>query len=379
MAHAAKKVSSGTDESVDVAQARLVRRGPGRSPRLSLRTLREAAGKTQAQVSRASGLAQPEISKLEAASSLDDRMVATVRRYLAALGDELELVSVSGHGHRIGIASPHPTEGVSASPPESGLSFALVELWSRMHEFGAQSGRERWHEAARLLEAVHGALQGTGTHAVSRELSKPKIGRLRADLETAMATGDVAKADTLLADITKLSHFGGRDPVAVLIGQAADKLNENLTGKVRRSIPRLGERGPIFDQLRDHLVGLIKRGKTEDTPVLDRAGKTVGIRSTADAKRERNYTEYELAFLLLMDAKSVDPGGSVLPMKDASDVCARQLEPVIRRILEEHPKGDAQDKAERILVECARALGVKNPARLADAARKREERRADRG
>src|ERR1035438_4270441 len=96
-------------------------------------------------------------------------MVATVRRYLAALGDELELVSVSGHGHRIGIASPHPTEGVSASPPESGLSFALVELWSRMHEFGAQSGRERWHEAARLLEAVHGALQGTGTHAVRRE------------------------------------------------------------------------------------------------------------------------------------------------------------------------------------------------------------------
>src|SRR5580700_10566181 len=107
MAHAAKLTTtrrSGAEAPIDIARARLVRRGPGRSVSLSLRSMREAVGLTQAQVSKRSGLAQPEVSKLEAASSFDDRQVSTLRRYLAALGDELELVSVSKHGHRIGLA-----------------------------------------------------------------------------------------------------------------------------------------------------------------------------------------------------------------------------------------------------------------------------------
>jgi transcriptional regulator with XRE-family HTH domain len=115
MANAAKKLSSvDAAEGIDIARARLVRRGPGRHVHLSLRTMREAAGKTQAQVSKASGLAQPEVSKLESASSLDDRQVSTLRRYVAALGDELDIVAVSKYGHRIGISAKSPNDTTAA-------------------------------------------------------------------------------------------------------------------------------------------------------------------------------------------------------------------------------------------------------------------------
>jgi transcriptional regulator with XRE-family HTH domain len=58
------------------------------------------------QVAKASGLGQPQISNLETAESLDDHQLSTVRRYLQALGDDLELVATSKLGHRIGIAPP---------------------------------------------------------------------------------------------------------------------------------------------------------------------------------------------------------------------------------------------------------------------------------
>src|SRR5580692_2341640 len=105
-ANATKKTPELDDATFDLSKARLVRVGPRRPGRLSLRTIREAHGKTQAQVAKASGLTQPEISKLETAESLDDRQVLTVRRYLQALGDDLELVATSKLGHRIGIAPP---------------------------------------------------------------------------------------------------------------------------------------------------------------------------------------------------------------------------------------------------------------------------------
>ncbi len=106
VAHATKKALEGTDDSFDVSKARLVGIGPRRPGRLSLRSLREAARKTQVQVSKASGLGQPQVSNLETAESLDDHQVSTVRRYLQALGDDLELVATSKLGHRIGIAPP---------------------------------------------------------------------------------------------------------------------------------------------------------------------------------------------------------------------------------------------------------------------------------
>lgn len=101
MTQAAK--SAECSDAIDIGRARLVRRGPGRSIAMSLKTMRDAAGKTQAQVSKASGLSQPEISKLESALSLDDRQVSTLRRYMSALGNELDIVAVSKEGHRIAI------------------------------------------------------------------------------------------------------------------------------------------------------------------------------------------------------------------------------------------------------------------------------------
>ena len=68
-------------------------------------------------MAKKSGLAQPEISKLETAATLDDRMVATLRRYLSAIGDDLELVAVSKFGHRIGVAGASGGETSTNSQP----------------------------------------------------------------------------------------------------------------------------------------------------------------------------------------------------------------------------------------------------------------------
>lgn len=65
--------------------------------RVSLRTLRELAGKTQAEIAHETGLTQSALSHFENAP---DHRLSAVRRYVAALGGELELVAVIG-GKRI--------------------------------------------------------------------------------------------------------------------------------------------------------------------------------------------------------------------------------------------------------------------------------------
>lgn len=72
---------------------------------MSLRALRDAAGKTQVETAAAAHIQQSEISRLERAG-LDDVMVATLRRYLAGLGAETEIVAVFPHGHRIIVVPP---------------------------------------------------------------------------------------------------------------------------------------------------------------------------------------------------------------------------------------------------------------------------------
>ena len=67
-----------------------------RGVHLTLRTVREATGKTQAEVGDASRIDQGDISRLETRSTLDDCQVETLRRYVVALGGELELVAVFG-------------------------------------------------------------------------------------------------------------------------------------------------------------------------------------------------------------------------------------------------------------------------------------------
>jgi len=64
-----------------------------RGVHLTMRTLREAAGKTQAEVAEASMIDQADISRLEGRENLADCQVSTLQRYVAALGGQLELVA----------------------------------------------------------------------------------------------------------------------------------------------------------------------------------------------------------------------------------------------------------------------------------------------
>jgi hypothetical protein len=63
---------------------------------LTLRTLREATGKSQVDVTGASQIDQGDISRLEGRETFDDCQVSTLQRYIAALGGRLELVATFG-------------------------------------------------------------------------------------------------------------------------------------------------------------------------------------------------------------------------------------------------------------------------------------------
>jgi hypothetical protein len=91
---------------LDVTRAKLLRRGPraGRTLKLPLRAMREAAGRTQAEVGAAIGSDQAEMSRLE---KRGDMMRSTLRKYAAAIGAECEVVLVFPKtGHRIALGEP---------------------------------------------------------------------------------------------------------------------------------------------------------------------------------------------------------------------------------------------------------------------------------
>lgn len=67
-----------------------------RGVRITLRALREAAGKTQRDVADASGIDYEGISELEKRVTLEECQVSTLQRYLAALGGRLDLAVVFG-------------------------------------------------------------------------------------------------------------------------------------------------------------------------------------------------------------------------------------------------------------------------------------------
>ena len=79
---------------------------------LTLRTLREAAGKTQVEVAQISQIDQADISRLETQADFDDCQVATLRRYVSALGGRLEMVAEFGD-KKIGLVGVVPV----ALPP----------------------------------------------------------------------------------------------------------------------------------------------------------------------------------------------------------------------------------------------------------------------
>jgi DNA-binding XRE family transcriptional regulator len=58
---------------------------------IELRELRQEAGKTQAEVAEIAEMTQAELSKFE---RRDDHLISTLRRYVTALGGQLEVVAV---------------------------------------------------------------------------------------------------------------------------------------------------------------------------------------------------------------------------------------------------------------------------------------------
>lgn len=83
-----------------------------RGVHLTLRAVREATGKTQATIASESSIDQADISRLENRTTLDDTQIATLKRYIAALGGELELVARFGDKRIVLVGV---SQGASAS------------------------------------------------------------------------------------------------------------------------------------------------------------------------------------------------------------------------------------------------------------------------
>lgn len=105
----------------DVEPVRVLGRGlrAARGVRLTLKTIREATGKTQVLVADDAQMDQGDISRLEGRSEFDDCQIATLRRYVEALGGKLDLVAAFGD-KRITIVGVEPTT-VKAKPANSAL------------------------------------------------------------------------------------------------------------------------------------------------------------------------------------------------------------------------------------------------------------------
>jgi hypothetical protein len=83
-----------------------------RGVHLTLRTLREAAGKTQVDVTDVAQMDQADVSRLEGRDCFDDCQVSTLQRYLSAIGGRLEIVAAFGD-KKIIVTGVHP--GLSAA------------------------------------------------------------------------------------------------------------------------------------------------------------------------------------------------------------------------------------------------------------------------
>lgn len=83
---------------VEDEPVRVLGRGLGarRGVRLTLRTLREATGKTQLDVATDAQMDQADVSRLESREEFADSQVSTLQRYVSALGGALELVAAFG-------------------------------------------------------------------------------------------------------------------------------------------------------------------------------------------------------------------------------------------------------------------------------------------
>lgn len=67
-----------------------------RGVHLTIRAVREGVGKTQVEVAADSAIDQSDVSRLEGRKDFEDCLVSTLRRYVEALGGNLELVASFG-------------------------------------------------------------------------------------------------------------------------------------------------------------------------------------------------------------------------------------------------------------------------------------------
>jgi transcriptional regulator with XRE-family HTH domain len=273
-------------DAIDIARARLVRRGPGRPVSLSLRSLREGAGKTQSQISKASGISQPEISKLEAAPSLDDRMVGTVRRYLAAIGDDLELVSISKYGHRIGVATHESRPSADMRTEHKTLVerqlHTVTRQWDTFYSASKPDERPRALAVKRILQATFGAVargDDDGLRTLEKEARKLLIqpcakmdasgdgwpvhlsGNPTVDIEGIVGYPCVFSR----VDVPSAGQRGGRTGFVQMMSEAIASHLKPKTNVAAHRVPTLEDRasGWTLEQIAVEFVDLAKIAQTQ--------------------------------------------------------------------------------------------------------------------
>ena len=112
MSHATKRKIELQEEPV-----RVLGRGlrAQRGVHLTLRTLREAAGKTQVDVTDVAQMDQADVSRLEGRERFDDCQVSTLQRYLSAIGGRLEIVAAFGDKKIVVTGAHAGPSGLSAA------------------------------------------------------------------------------------------------------------------------------------------------------------------------------------------------------------------------------------------------------------------------
>jgi hypothetical protein len=77
--------------TVEGARRGKTARTPSGAVRMTLRALRDSVGKTQGDVAREVSMTQPQLSRVE---SRRDHLVSTLRKYVGALGGQIEVIAV---------------------------------------------------------------------------------------------------------------------------------------------------------------------------------------------------------------------------------------------------------------------------------------------
>lgn len=168
---ASKKKSQDHDEmpEIELGSGRFRRVGRGRHAGeplpATLQTLRDMRRLTQVSVSKESGIAQGDVSKLESRESLDDVQVSTLKRFVEALGGELRLVADFG-SHRYAIApAPDHVETTAAmlraKREAAGLTTEQVAERMGVHPASSIAKLERGTEelSARFVQKYLAALE----------------------------------------------------------------------------------------------------------------------------------------------------------------------------------------------------------------------------